>query len=385
MDGGWRNVPGTEFIFYDNTTEEPMPLRTVVDENLLSQGIQIAGLFLASLSMFIALATGLWVGINRNTRLIKASQPEFLYLLCFGAALVSASLFLISFDEGNGYTMAQLSNHCTAFPWLFCTGYLIMYASLFSKLWRLSKLLQMRRRAVGIKQVVLPFALIMTSCFIILIAWTALDPLQYERVEISDEPLETYAECQSLGDRQGAEIPYIVMIGALFAVIIGMTAAIAWKLKDVQSDLSESRWIFFGIFTHIQTWMVGIPVVVITDSVSRDASYIMYAALIFVFSVSMVTLVIWPKIYVRIRDKYFGGPPKKSVTLSVQAPGSTRVSGIHTGIVTSSEGMFTNASEASKPERIAALEEEVSQLKQELAKRESSGEIQEQHPAPAED
>ena len=73
-----------------------MPLRTVADEHMLSDGIQIAGLFLSSLAMFLCLITAVFVAVKRKHKHIKSSQPEFCLLLCAGATLVAASLIFVS-------------------------------------------------------------------------------------------------------------------------------------------------------------------------------------------------------------------------------------------------------------------------------------------------
>lgn len=311
VEGGWRNIPDTPFIFFGQTTKEPSPKITVQNKHYLSYGAHVAGLFLSSLNLFFALGTAVWVLIYRNLALVKAAQPEFLVLLCFGASLVAASLMFISFDESYGVSTSQLSAMCSAWPWFFVMGYLIMYCALFSKLWRLSKLMQMRRRAVQIQQVLWPFVLIILGSLVVLIVWQLLDPLVWRRNRVSDDPVETYGECQSVNY---GVVPFVVPLAVLGATIIVMTAVISWKLKDVQSDLAESKWIFFGIFTHIQTWAIGIPIVVITNQVSKNASYIMYAALTFIFASTLVGLVIWPKIYVHVRDTYLGGKQSCAVT-----------------------------------------------------------------------
>lgn len=133
-DGVWANVEGTEFIYADGTTVEPMPLRDVADDNNLSKGIQISGLFLCSLAMLLCIATGVFVAVKRKHKHIKSVQPEFLLMLCFGAWLVSASLIFCSFDESNGLSEEQLSAMCTTFPWFFVVGYLTMFCALFSRL-----------------------------------------------------------------------------------------------------------------------------------------------------------------------------------------------------------------------------------------------------------
>jgi hypothetical protein len=145
--------------------------------------------------------------------------------------------------------------------------------------------------------------------------WQVVDPFTWVRSEINDDPLETFGECKSRDRADDGILPYIIPLGLLFFVITSMTAVVAWKMKDVQAELSESKSIFFGIIMHIQTWFVGIPVVVITDGLSRDAWYIMMASLTFIFSTSLVALVIWPKVCVWARDTYTLCDPVKGTIL----------------------------------------------------------------------
>ena len=53
----------------------------------------------------------------------------------------------------------------------------------------------------------------------------------------------------------------------------------------------------------------------------------MIAALGFVFSISMIALVIWPKIYLYLRDTYFGGP-KRTPIGQLQASAAVHISGL---------------------------------------------------------
>jgi hypothetical protein len=94
----------------------------------------------------------------------------------------------------------------------------------------------------------------------------------------------------------------------------------------VQSELSESSWIFAGIFLHIQTWLVGVPVLFITHEISSDAFYVMIIILTFTFATSLVGFVIGPKMYDILKEKYFGG--KKTKTQISIGGGMSRVSGI---------------------------------------------------------
>jgi hypothetical protein len=324
-DGAWEPVEGTSFFFFDGTSNEPMPRRDVYDSHYLPNGIQIAGIILASVAMISAFVTGLWVFVNRSNKLVKAGQPEFLYLLCFGAALVAPSSLFLTFDESDGLSTEQLSRMCSAFPWFFIIGYLLMYCALISKLWRLSKLMQLRRVVVHAKQVIFPIITIMGCSILVLIVWQIIDPVTWYRYEISGkgEPYETYGECSS---KKYGMLPFALPIIVLMGIAVIATAVFSYKLRNVQSELAESSWIFSGIFIHIQTWLVGVPVLYITHGISKEAYYLMIVVLTFTFSTSFVGFVIGPKIVKIIQEKYYSGTNTKT-KISITG-GVSRISGL---------------------------------------------------------
>lgn len=135
-------------------------------------------------------------------------------------------------------------------------------------------------------------------------------------------------------------------------------------LPSLLAELAESKWIFFGIFSHIQIWAIGIPLYIILNDVSRDASYLISAALTFIFSVTLVMLVIWPKMYVWARNNYFGGPPKPRMSISV-GKSQTVVSGLDTGsAMASNTSMGADRARAeANARRVLALEQELEDMR----------------------
>ena len=87
---------------------------------------------------------------------------------------------LVSFDEDKGKTEEQLDAMCAAFPWLFVVGYLTICCALFSKLWRLIQLLQLRRQAVSFRQAPWPFHLIMACSLLVLVVWQSIGQLEWD-------------------------------------------------------------------------------------------------------------------------------------------------------------------------------------------------------------
>lgn len=285
---GWEDLE--DFVFFDGTSDQPMPLRTVFEENYLPRSLMIFGLVMMSIALLIALGSGIWVIRNRRKSIVRAAQPEFLHCICIGSSLVALSMIFISFDESYGWSTDQLSTACATFPWLFVVGYLVMYCAVYCKLLRVRKVFSMNRRKVTIAQVLWPFLLILASSIVVLIAWTIMDPLQWERVVLAERPLETYGRCTSSN-----LIPFVVPLFLLVGIITAMVLFIAWRAKDIQAEFCEWNYCFYGVFIHLQMMAVGIPLYIVLNGISKSAVHLISVFLIFIFSTALVIAIIWPK------------------------------------------------------------------------------------------
>ena len=123
----------TDPLYFDGTINEPMPVRRTEDFNYLSNGFRTLGFVLMGVSLANILICAMWILVHSKERLITAAQPQFLYLICFGAAVQAISLLFHSFDESYDWSDSQLDFACSAFPWFFVMGYLIQYCAVFSK------------------------------------------------------------------------------------------------------------------------------------------------------------------------------------------------------------------------------------------------------------
>jgi hypothetical protein len=372
MESTWSDVEGEEFIFYDGTTNQPTPLLTTFDFNYISDSFQILGLSLMSLAIFLSLLSGAWVFVYRNERIVRASQPEFLYILCAGSAIMATSLVFISFDEEKGWSQEKLSKTCQAFPWFFVMGYLTIYCAVFSKLWRINKLLSVRRQNVKIQHALWPFAIMFTLSLVVLIVWQVVNPLIWIRNVKQVSPRQTYGECST----EDSAAPYIAVLGFLMGTITIMTMYISWKTKDVHSALSESSWIFYGIFSHIQIWVIGIPTYIILNGESADAAYLISVALVFILSTVMVGLVIWPKIHSWAMAKFYSNTSDKPTGGGATMINDDNVTVVSTngtvastyGTVASTNGTVRTVASANSAE-VERLTAELESVKKELDRR----------------
>jgi 7 transmembrane sweet-taste receptor of 3 GCPR len=101
--------------------------------------VSIACWVLSAIIMICSLALIGWTVVNRKHQVIASSQPLFLILICFGTLLMGSAIIPFGIDDEYGQQAADAA--CMASPWLTFTGFTIAFSALFSKTWRLNKIL----------------------------------------------------------------------------------------------------------------------------------------------------------------------------------------------------------------------------------------------------
>jgi Receptor family ligand binding region len=114
-NNNWESLE--TFYFRDSRTVPPDLLRDQPEQNYLSDGLRITGFILLGIVWAFALVSVIWVFLRRQHRVLKASQPFFLYLLAFSAVIEASAILPISFDESHGWNAEQLGSACMAIPW----------------------------------------------------------------------------------------------------------------------------------------------------------------------------------------------------------------------------------------------------------------------------
>lgn len=287
--GKWSQI-GPAFVYADGRLVPTELLRDVPEQNYLPRGLRILGLTIMGIALLACFISLVFVICNWDHRVIRASQPNFLCLLLFGAAITSLAILTVSWDESHGWDEEALSKACMATPWLFCCGHIITYGALFSKLWRVNKVLQFTRRKISAAAVAGPMAALLLATMVVLAAWTIHDPLVWTRTTINDYTGESIAQCNS--DSSPIYIPLLAVVVAIPTVL---TCVMAWKTKDVDETFTESSWIFTLIILQIQVIMVSFPIVVLLRGSSTEGRYMGLVLLMATFPSSTVILIMVPK------------------------------------------------------------------------------------------
>lgn len=232
---GWQDVSGSVLVFRDGSTSPPGLLRQFFNENYISSSVRAVGLILMSVAWLLALVSIFLVGWLRQDPIVQRAQPFFMQILCVGSIIMSASIFTLSFDEGAGWTDKQLDVACTLAPWFFFTGQIMMFCALFTKLWRLDRVLQFRRTAVTVRSALTPLLVFLAATLSILVAYTVIDPWTWQREIISELPAETYGQCTS-----SHTWAFFGPLGGILFCAELLTMFFAWKTADVPEDFRDS-------------------------------------------------------------------------------------------------------------------------------------------------
>jgi hypothetical protein len=253
----------------------------------------------------VCLLTGVWVYWNRGTRVLRAAQPEFLYLVIFGATLVAAPIVPNTLDEGLDWTAKSLGRACTLVPWLVSTGFMAMYTGLWCKLWRANKVLQFARRRIKVQSVIAPAALLFTVVLSILTLWTILEGFQWQRLELNEETGESAGSCTG-----ESTVAWFLPIMILMMIPPILTARMAWATRDVDKLFSESQWIVILVVSQFQLLLMCIPLLLLIDKKSPNVRYLGQSTVFAVMSLTTMILIFGPKCYMLYFDPTTSAPPK---------------------------------------------------------------------------
>ena len=255
--------------------------------------IRIYGYFLVALIFASSLACAIWVQIYKDTTIVSASQPFFLYLLLFGTVVLGSSIIPLTFDDDNP-DMEGNDAACVAFPWLVSTGFTLVFSALFSKIWRINKIMTasrtFRRINVTHGDVLAPLLATLSMNFVLLLVWTLVDPPQWTRVDVTE--FESYGIC-STGEGVASTVIVSLLLALNFLCVV-ITNIQAYKTRKVSDEFNESNYIVLAMISIMQIFLVGVPLVFLTTN-NPTACFFVITSMILVITMSVLMCLFVPK------------------------------------------------------------------------------------------
>lgn len=233
------------------------------------QKVRPIGLTLAVISMSLSVITMIGIWYFRKTAVVRKSQPLFLNMICIGTFLMAATIIPLSIDDSIASEEA-CTRACMAVPWFFWIGFIFAFSALSSKIERIRKLVDsarsFRRVTVSVWDVMTPFLFLLGLSLIFLLVWTFVDPMFWVRTNAigSVDGSSTFGYC-AIGET-GVSIAMVVCLTVLAFACVVRACVSAWHARTVDVEYAESKYISVIIIGMLQTFPIGIPLIILSFS-----------------------------------------------------------------------------------------------------------------------
>jgi hypothetical protein len=260
----WNPLPNTTFIYSDNSTVAPTNLPPLVQTvNEIETWSTIVGCVACAFITVFAVAFCVWMQFNVKSGPILAAQPFFMRMVAGGVVLMAVSLIPHGFLPLASYPDV----FCMMGPWFLFIGFCTTFAAIFSKLSRINKIERSSSRMVRVtitpRQVLRPFALLVSVNLAFLIAWTVVAPLRYVTVtnldDKFDRPLSFTLNCQS--ENPNAANSFRIVLFALAVAVVVITGYQSYKARNTTVAYNENQHLLLGLVISSQSFIVGTPLV----------------------------------------------------------------------------------------------------------------------------
>lgn len=281
-------------------------------------------------------------------------------MICASSLPLASAIIPLTVDLG--ITSQEGANAaCMSYPWLLALGFSLTFSALFTKTYRIVKIMENARRFKRIKltasDVMKPMVVLLLINIIILLVWSIIDPITHETIVVEQDPFgrstNTYGVCSS----QHQTI-FICVLGVINLGILLFAVLQAYRARNISTELQESTYIFQAMALCLLVSFIAIPVIIIARE-NVSAYYFVSLGLLFVICSSILLLIFVPKIKA-LRDKRLRRSDSRNSTNRSSVTSSSEADDVGIRIINSAQGQ-------------AELKKEVADLKLLLAKAEQNG------------
>lgn len=253
----------------------------------LGTGVRAIGLGLCGLAVCTAIFCMTWTFLHRRTAIVRASQAKFLHMVAAGCLVLSTAIVPMSMTPEMMNNQDACDAFCVVTPWLVATGFVTMLAALFSKIWRINKIIfhgvKTRRIVVTARDILVPFGSLFGTNVALLLLWTFLGGVSFSAAD---------------GICSSDESTHVVVTSLLAAVNLAAMLTACFQMnqvRDIRVEYEETTYISVCLFGMLQLGLIGTPVLYLVEDQPK-AAYLVKSGIVFVVSMSVLVLIFLPKI-----------------------------------------------------------------------------------------
>lgn len=302
----WMKVNESAPIIYSgNTTSPPYPLPPYEVKTIrISDWAQIFGLILSSLIILTSLFFSAWTAFHRKTKVVTASQPIFLHMLCAGTFAIGLAIVPLALQDeydNNKETLLESSIMCTTVPWLVSGGFVIAFSAILSKLKRVNAVFGAKKHTkvvVETRDVLRPFTILFVLNVAVLTSWTVVDPLTYNMrftsaTDSFGRHIETYGRCINY-DPSAEYLTFAVLWASIIIAVVVWANIEAYKARAIATEYSESQYLAISMALILQAILIGLPWLFAIQALPTFW-FLVETSILFIVSASMLLPIFVPK------------------------------------------------------------------------------------------
>ena len=219
------------FVF--NTADNSVPSSSAaIEEVQLADSVRLAFIVVSAFVLVCSLLFGAVVVIYRQNKIVKASQPNMLFVILLGSVLGCLRVIVGTLD------ITDMT--CIAGKWLGHMSFCLFFGAMILKTWRVEVVVNsgFRRNTMTMAtlQKYMGFGVLML-CVYLAVATAIGQPHRSYEEYFKDHTTYRDIKC----DEKVPLITYILF--AMEAVLLGWGAALCWSTKNVPDAVNDAKYI----------------------------------------------------------------------------------------------------------------------------------------------
>jgi hypothetical protein len=250
-----------------------------------------------------------WIVKNRQHPIVRVAQLSFSLLLLLGLWVQNLAILFAVTDDSVSTQAADSA--CSSMVWLYCVGFMLTFAPLYIKMWRVMRMFDdkfaMRmakgsrsakkyaHAAVSTPVLALQVVLMVLVDVAFLAAWMSSDsPLQFARAPVFTDSKYDYV-MSSAGKCHSTNLTYVFAIAIYHLLVLAWVTHVVIKSGDIDQNFSESGPLRYALLFSLQILLMSIPIMYITSD-KPDTVVFVRISTISLLTLSVCLFVFVPKL-----------------------------------------------------------------------------------------
>lgn len=260
---GVSNPEGVCICDSTRWTGDDCSIELLEDYQLIPEGIKITAFVLAGINIAATAYCAVWLRMNRRVPQVSVAQPFFLSLVLLGCLISTSTIFAMAQESS---MVDEAVPACMLVPWLYSVGFCITFGSLFAKIRRINILFQaaikFQRIEVKTQDTLFFVGGILAIDVTVLLCWTILDPLEWQRVVVDADKYGTTLVSVGYCASEHWHV-FTSLLAAFHFALMCFACYVCYITRNLPTLFCEGKYITLAMISNLQIFVVAVPVLVI--------------------------------------------------------------------------------------------------------------------------